>query len=748
MPTEDNKHAESLSSFKSTPAKHPSKTVASSDNASLQEMIIGFRTVLDQSGTYIFTKDTAGRYTYVNQMTQELFGSSFEEIIGKDDSCFFDLELANELRINDRLVIDFGETIEREETNIVKLTGATRVYWVAKKPLRNDQGQIIGLCGISTDITERKLMENALRESEARLRLSQEYGGIGTWEADLFNNKLTWSKNCIALLGYTLQALDSRDKYLNLVHPDDRQKILDATQMHIDSSVPYDVEYRIFTANGNIRWLRTTGQIERDKTGKSLLMRGIFQDVTERHDHQQRIEQLLAELKAIVENQLVGICTTLNRKIVWANATFETMFGYGKGELIGGSTRNLYLSEEDFQAIGSAYANFGNNEVIRVQHKFVRKDGQHVWLDMSGALFHQNTNEFLWIFVDVTEQKLAEEQKEKSLSLLYATVESTNDAILVVDLNNNWVLHNQRFLELWQITDEIIAAKDDAAALSYVLDQLEDADAFLNKVFDLYSTPETSSFDILKFKNGKIIQRYSMPQYVENKVVGRVWSFRDVTKQKIAELALKKESEKNLALLRNASDGIHILDFDGNIIEVSDSFCTMLGYQRDEMIGMNVAQWDAHFVGSELLQVVRQQFDNPVRSLFETLHRHKDGTLIDVEVSGFPLELDGKPVLFNSSRDITDRKQTEKRLLNSENKYRSLIDLASDAIFIADAVSGIILDCNQNATVLLGKSKHEIIGLNQTQLHPADKIQFYTKLFKDHIVTSDGNNGVQRVKLL
>ncbi len=91
-----------------------------------------------------------------------------------------------------------------------------------------------------------------------------------------------------------------------------------------------------------------------------------------------------------------------------------------------------------------------------------------------------------------------------------------------------------------------MAAKDDAAALSYMLDKLEDADDFLNKVFDLYATPETSSFDILKFKNGKIIERYSIPQYIDSKVVGRVWSFRDVTKQKIAELALKKESEKTL----------------------------------------------------------------------------------------------------------------------------------------------------------------------------------------------------------
>lgn len=746
MSLEDGKQTASLLTAKTAPTKLPSKSVTDPDNASLQDMIIGLRTVLDQTGTYIFTKDTAGRYTYVNKMTQDLFGASFEDIVGQDDSQFFDLEHANELLLNDRSVIDFGATIEREETNIVKETGEVRIYWTIKKPLRNKQGQIFGLCGISTDITERKHIETALRESEAHLRLSQECGGIGTWEADLVNDKQKWSENCVAILGIDNQSEPTFDDFLAFVYPEDRQQVLDAFQLHIESGIPYDVEYRAIKANGNICWLRSAGQVERDLAGNPRFMRGIAQDITERRHNQQRIERLLAEQKALLDNQLVGICTARERKIVWANSAYEAMFGYNKDELIGCSTRQLYLNEEDYQSIGRAYENIDNNEIVRAQCEFLCKDGRHIWLDMSGTILHKETNELLWVFVDVTERKRAEVQKEKSLSLLYATLESTYDAILVVDLNNTWVLHNQRFLDLWQITDEILTAKDDSAALAYVLNQLEDADAFLKKVLDLYATPEISSFDILKLKNGKIIERYSIPQRIDDKVVGRVWSFRDITKQELAKLSLKKESEKNFALLRNASDGIHILNFEGNIIEVSDSFCAMLGYRRDEMIGMNVSEWDVTCSGSDLLKKVRQQFDNPVRSLFETRHRRKDGSIFDVEVSGFPLELEGKPALFNSSRDITERKQAEKLLLCSENKYRSLIDLAGDAIFVADPVSGIIVDCNQNATVLLGKPKSEIIGSNQTELHPADKVSNYKKIFEDHI--KSGNEITEDVLVL
>ncbi len=151
---------------------------------------------------------------------------------------------------------------------------------------------------------------------------------------------------------------------------------------------------------------------------------------------------------------------------------------------------------------------------------------------------------------------------------------------------------------------------------------------------ELYSTPQANSFDILNFKNGKVIERYSIPQRINDVIVGRVWSFRDITEHTQAQQSLKREAEKTLAILHNASDGIHILDYDGNILEVSDSFCSMLGYRRDELIGMNVSEWDAEFIGEELLNVVRRQFENPIRSEFETRHRRKDGTIFNVEVSG------------------------------------------------------------------------------------------------------------------
>ncbi len=281
-------------------------------------------------------------------------------------------------------------------------------------------------------------------------------------------------------------------------------------------------------------------------------------------------------------------------------------------------------------------------------------------------------------------QQLVEEKTgalTKSLSLLSTTLESTNDAILVVDLDKHWILHNQRFVDLWHITAEMIANTNERAALSYMREQLADTDDFFNNVHELYITLAVPSFDTFKFKDGRIIELYSIPQRVDGKVVGRVHNFRDITERRQAEQALQRENEKTTTLLRNASDGIHILDIDGNLLEFSDSFCAMLGYRREEVMGMNVNQWDANYSAAQCLELVAEQFKKQEMSLFETRHRRKNGTIFDVEISCFPLVLDNQSVLFNSSRDISARKQAEQVLRQAKNAAEDLAK--SKAEFLA-----------------------------------------------------------------
>ena len=134
---------------------------------------------------------------------------------------------------------------------------------------------------------------------------------------------------------------------------------------------------------------------------------------------------------------------------------------------------------------------------------------------------------------------------------------------------------------------------------------------------------------------------------------------RELAEHRQDKLALSHESETNRALLRCAGDGIHILDKEGKLVEASDSFFAMLGYRREELIGMHVRTWDDASDHFELQQLVQNLFDHPTRSHFERRHRRKDGSVFDVEISGYPLQINEQSFLFNASRDISERKRNE-----------------------------------------------------------------------------------------
>ncbi|MDX2366805.1 MAG: sensor domain-containing diguanylate cyclase [Colwellia sp.] len=125
--------------------------------------------VVNNVGSYIFTKDIHGCYTFVNHAVEEVFDATLEYIIGKDDSHFFDLEVYNQLKINDQKVLNEDTLISSEEVNLIKSTGELKTFHTVKKSLTNDVGEIIGMCGISTDISKEKKLENLVKEQNKLL---------------------------------------------------------------------------------------------------------------------------------------------------------------------------------------------------------------------------------------------------------------------------------------------------------------------------------------------------------------------------------------------------------------------------------------------------------------------------------------------------------------------------------------------------------------------------------------------------
>jgi two-component system, cell cycle sensor histidine kinase and response regulator CckA len=181
------------------------------------------------------------------------------------------------------------------------------------------------------------------------------------------------------------------------------------------------------------------------------------------------------------------------------------------------------------------------------------------------------------LIAEIKEREQTEHALRESQSLLQAALESTADGILVVDLQGRIITTNGRFVGMWNIPEDVLRARRDEQALSFVVDQLRSPAQFMSKVNSLYASPSESSYDVLEFKDGRVFERYSQPQKIGEKIVGRVWSFRDVTEHRQLEEYLR-QAQKMEAIGRLAGGIAH--DFN-NLLMVIMGHCEELKVGND-----------------------------------------------------------------------------------------------------------------------------------------------------------------------
>lgn len=251
-----------------------------------------FVSLIDGSSDAIYIKDLEGRYLRVNRQASLIVGKTVEQIIGYDDSAIFPQEQVEIIRANDRRIIAENHTSTYEETLTTAL--GMRTYSATKGPMRDANGQVIGLFGISHDITHRKLEEDALKLSEERLHLVLRGSRDAPWDWNLESSDLYYSPRWWMMLGYEDNELPTgASLWEHIVHPDDRLRVNQSFDQVIKTdSESYEIEFRLQHKDGHYVPVLSRGFILRDASGRPVRVSGTNADLTERKQAEAKIQQL------------------------------------------------------------------------------------------------------------------------------------------------------------------------------------------------------------------------------------------------------------------------------------------------------------------------------------------------------------------------------------------------------------------------------------------------------------------------
>ena len=492
-----------------------------------------------------------------------------------------------------------------------------------------------------------------------------------------------------------------------------------------DRSVALELEF--YHRDGSTRILETIYQGFRDRQGKLAGIYGLSRDISARKRMEDSLRESEERYRDLVENSQDVICThDLKGKLLSVSGALIRFLGYSRESLLKMNLVDLLAPEmrNRFGAYLAETQSRGRSSgIMRVQ----TAGGETRFWEYTNTLRTEGVAVPIvrGMARDITERRMAEIALRRSETSLQAILRSTADGILAVSAENKVLFANELFVEMWRIPPALMERGDDSALLQQVLDQLTDPQGFLQKVQGLYASKE-DSFDILDFKDGRVMERLSRPLMQEEQLRGRVWSFRDISDRKRKEEALRESEERYRAIFEQAVEGFFQSTPEGRWIKVNQALARMCGYASpEEMMGSVIDIAEQHYTKQE----DREEFNRLLREQgvvenFEHETWRKDGSIFWTSVSARAVrDGEGRILYFEGTHeDIDQRKKAERLLVEAEEQYRSLFETSTNAILIRNREGRITMVNPVGVNLLEAAKAEDLIGRAYLDLvHPEDR---------------------------
>ena len=638
-----------------------------------QELLRG---IIDNTGVVIYAKDLEGRYLLINRRYSELFHVTAEAIAGKTDYDIFPKEAADRIRDFDRRV-QRADTPLAEEERMPQRDGA-HTFLSIKCPLHDQSGRSYAIIGISTDITERKRMEETLRESEERFRTLADNIAQFAWMADAKGSIFWYNKRWFEYTGATLEEMHGWG-WRKAHHPDHVGRVVEKIRHAFETGEYWEDTFPLRAKDGSYRWFLSRAIPIRNAQGEVVRWLGTNTDITDRKQAEETLRESEERFRTLADNiaQIAWMADQAG-SVFWVNKRWSEITGTTLEDVRGWGWQRLHHPDHVDRVVAKIRKVVDTGQSWEETFLLRCKDGAYRWFLSRGVPIRneqQQVVRWLGTSTDITDHlesekalAAARDRAEESERLFRAFVTASSD--VVYRMNADWTV--MRRLE----GKDFIADTHDASR-SWLKNYIfpDDQPRVLAAVDEAIRQKKIFELEHRVIRvDGTLGWTFSraIPLLDEHGAITEWFGAAlDVTERKRAEEALQRLTEKSEhqrrlydTLLASTPDQICVFGLDRRFIYVNPALLGTLGREREQVIGRSCAE--AGFESQqgvchdqEIADVIATK--HPIRG--EAVYVGADGRRIYdyllVPVLGTAGDVEA---VGGSMRDITDQKRIAENL--------------------------------------------------------------------------------------